>query len=119
MIKKKYVVAGNLAEYNDFTYRHRDTPNEVFVYVDNPLLLVGRTNIEGYYTGTYYKRPDIGRIQDIIATSNSPYTTGYTAEPVIELCNNHVVAYKYKQIEERNLKEINDNAMIDSMRDRD
>ncbi len=46
-------------------------------------------------------------------------TDEYTAEPVNPLDNNHIIAYKYKQIEERNLKEINDNAMIDSMRDRD
>jgi len=98
MIKKKYVVAGNLEEYNDFVYRHKDDVNVAYFYVDNPLLLVGRTNIEGYYTGTYYKRPDIGRIKDIITTSKSTNTTGYTAEPVIELCNNHVVAYKYHQI---------------------
>jgi len=98
MIKKKYVVAGNLGEYNDFMRRHQDTPNEVYVYVDNHLQLIGRTNIEGYYTGTYYKRPDIGRIQDIIATSKNP--SGYTAEPVIPLYNNHVIDYRYKQIED-------------------
>jgi hypothetical protein len=100
MIKKKYVVAGNLQEYNDFMRRHQDTPNEVFVYVDNHLQLIGRTNIEGYYTGTYYKRHDIGAIKDIIKTSKNPYTTGYIAEPVMELDNNHVIAYKYHQIED-------------------
>jgi hypothetical protein len=112
MIKKKYIVAGNLGEYNDFMRRHQDTPNEVYVYVDNHLQLIGRTNIEGYYTGTYYKRHDIDKIKDIITTSKYINTTGYIAEPVIELCNNHV-------IDRRNYKEINDNAMIDSMRDRD
>jgi hypothetical protein len=96
MIKKKYVVAGNLGEYNDFMRRHKDTPNEVFVYVDNHLQLIGRTNIEGYYTGTYYKRRDIDRIKDIITTSKNP--SGYTAEPVIPLYNNHVIDYRYKQI---------------------
>jgi hypothetical protein len=96
MIKKKYVVAGNLEEYNDFMRRHKDTPNEVFVYVDNHLQLIGRTNIEGYYTGTYYKRRDIDRIKDIITTSKNP--SGYTAEPVIPLYNNHVIDYRYKQI---------------------
>jgi hypothetical protein len=98
MIKKKYVVAGNLGEYNDFMHRHQDTPNEVFVYVDNHLQLIGRTNIEGYYTGTYYKRPDFAEIKEIIMRSKNPYTTGYIAEPVMELCNNHVIAYKYHQI---------------------
>ena len=112
MLKKKYVVAGNLGEYNDFMRRHQDTPNEVFVYVDNHLQLIGRTNIEGYYTGTYYKRHDIGRIKDIIKMSRN--TTGYIVEPVQALDNNHVIDYKYKA-----LQEINDNAMIDSMRDRD
>ena len=110
MLKKKYVVAGNLGEYNDFMRRHQDTPNEVFVYVDNHLQLIGRTNIEGYYTGTYYKRHDIGAIKEIIKMSKN--TTGYIAEPVQALDNDHVIAYKA-------LKEINDNAMIDSMRDRD
>jgi hypothetical protein len=96
MIKKKYVVAGNLGEYNDFMRRHKDTPNEVYVYVDNHLQLIGRTNIEGYYVGTYYKRRDIDRIKDIITMSKN--TTGYIAEPVTELDNNHVIAYKYHQI---------------------
>ena len=96
MIKKKYVVAGNLGEYNDFMRRHKDTPNEVYVYVDNHLQLIGRTNIEGYYTGTYYKRHDIGAIKDIIKMSK--ITNGYTAEPVIPLYNNHVIDYRYKQI---------------------
>ena len=96
MIKKKYVVAGNLEEYNDFMRRHKDTPNEVYVYVDNHLQLIGRTNIEGYYVGTYYKRRDIDRIKDIIKTSKNP--SGYTAEPVIPLYNNHVIDYRYKQI---------------------
>jgi hypothetical protein len=103
MIKKKYVVAGNLGEYNDFMRRHQDTPDEVFVYVDNHLQLIGRTNIEGYYTGTYYKRRDIDRIKDIITTSkntNYPIDNEYTVELVKELDNNHVIAYKYHQIED-------------------
>ena len=93
MIKKKYVVAGNYEEYNEFVYRHRDNRTESFVYVDSYTQLTGLINIEGYYTGTYYERPDIGRIKDIIRMSKN--TTGYVAEPVTELYNNHVVAYKY------------------------
>jgi len=112
MFKKKYIVAGNYEEYNEFMYRHRDTPNEVYVYVDSYTQLKGMVNIEGYYVGTYYKRHDIGAIKDIIMTSKSKNTTGYIAEPVNTLDNSHV-------IDRRNYKELNDNAMIDSMRDRD
>lgn len=100
MFKKKYIVAGNYEEYNEFMYRHRDTPNEVYVYVDSYTQLKGMLNIEGYYVGTYYKRPDIGRIKDIIKMSKTVYTTGYSTEPVSKLDNNHVVDYKYKQIED-------------------
>ena len=96
MFKKKYVVAGNYEEYNDFMYRHRDTPNEIYVYVDSYTQLKGMVNIEGYYVGTYYKRHDIGAIKDIIKTSK--ITNGYTAEPVNPLYNNHVIDYRYKQI---------------------
>jgi hypothetical protein len=98
MFKKKYIVAGNYEEYNDFMYRHRDTPNEVYVYVDSYTQLNGMINIEGYYTGTYYKRHDIDRIKDIITTSKNP--SGYTAEPVNPLYNNHVIDYKYHMIED-------------------
>jgi len=93
MIKKKYIVAGNYEEYNEFMFRHRDNPNEVYVYVDSYTQLKGMTNIEGYYVGTYYKRGDIGAIKDIIKMSKN--TNGYVVEPVTELYNNHVVAYKY------------------------
>jgi hypothetical protein len=93
MIKKKYIVAGNYEEYNEFVFRHRDNRTESFVYVDSYTQLKGLVNIEGYYTGTYYKRGDIGAIKEIIKMSK--ITTGYIAEPVMELYNNHVVAYKY------------------------
>ena len=98
MFKKKYIVAGNYEEYNEFMYRHRDTPNEVYVYVDSYTQLKDLINIEGYYVGTYYKRHDIGRIKDIIKMSKN--TSGYITEPVNPLFNNHVVDYKYKQIED-------------------
>jgi hypothetical protein len=107
MFKKKYVVAGNLGEYNDFMYRHRDTPNEVYVYVDSADQLKGMINIEGYYVGTYYKRHDIGEIKEVIRISKLYVNNGkpvyvnieqYTAEPVIPLYNNHVIDYRYKQI---------------------
>jgi len=107
MIKKKYIVAGNYQEYNDFMHRHRDTPNEVYVYVDSADHLKGMINIEGYYVGTYYKRHDIGEIKEVIRISKLYVNNGkpvyvnieqYTAEHVKELDNNHVIAYKYHQI---------------------
>ena len=127
MIKKKFVVAGNPEEYYAFLDKHKDDINVVYLYVDSAKDLKGLMNIEGYYTGTYYKRHDIGAIKDIIKTSKN--TNGYIVEPVKTLDNNHVVAYKYKQIEttldsayERNAndyQQLSDNSMIDSMRDRD
>ena len=48
----------------------------------------------------------------MIKMSKTVYTTGYSTEPVNTLDNSHV-------IDRRNYKELNDNAMIDSMRDRD
>jgi hypothetical protein len=74
-------------------FRHRDNRTESFVYVDSYTQLKGMLNIEGYYVGTYYKRGDIGAIKDIIKMSKN--TNGYVTEPVTELYNNHVVAYKY------------------------
>ena len=112
MFKKKYIVAGNYEEYRIFLHKHKDDINVVYQYVDSPRDLNGMIKIEGYYTGTYYKRHDIGAIKDIIKMSKTVYTTGYIAEPVSKLDNNHV-------IDRRNYKELNDNAMIDSMRDRD
>jgi hypothetical protein len=93
MIKKKYVVAGNYQEYNEFMHRHRDTPNEVYVYVDSAEHLKGMINIEGYYVGTYYKRHDIGAIKEVIRISKVLYAnpTQYTVNSVKELDNNHVI----------------------------
>ena len=98
MIKKKFVVSGNYEEYRTFLHKHKDDINIVYQYVDSPRDLNGMLNIEGYYTGTYYKRHDIGAIKDIIKMSKN--TSGYIAEPVNPLFNNHVIDYRYKQIED-------------------
>jgi len=114
MIKMKFIVAGNYNEYNEFMHKHRDDINVVYQYVDNPRTLLGLKNIEGFYIGTYYTRHDIGAIKDMIKTSKTVYPVNneYTVEHVTALDNSHV-------IDRRNYKELNDNAMIDSMRDRD
>lgn len=121
MIKTKYVVSGNYEEYQEFMHKHRDDVNVVYLYVNSIKDLKRRVNIEGYYTGTYYKRPDIGEIKERIRVSKlsnarviPELTDGLIAEPVKTLDNSHVVAYRYKALEQ-----INDDAMIDSMRNRD
>ena len=119
MIKTKYVVSGNYEEYQEFMHKHRDDINVVYLYVNSIKDLKRKVNIEGYYTGTYYKRHDIEEIKEMIRVSKlynakviHELTDGFIAEPVKTLDNNHV-------IDRRNYQEINDNAMIDSMRDID
>jgi hypothetical protein len=106
-------------EYQEFLEKHKDDINVIYLYVNSPKDLKRKVNIEGYYTGTYYKRHDIGEIKEIIRVSKlynakviHELTDGYIVEPVKTLDNNHV-------IDKRNYHLINDNAMIDSMRDRD
>ena len=117
----KYIVSGTYNEYNEFMHKHRDDINVVYLYVNSVKDLKRKVNIEGYYTGTYYKRHDIEEIKEMIRVSKlynakviHELTDGYISEPVKTLDNSHVVDYRYKV-----LQEINDNAMIDSMRDRD
>jgi hypothetical protein len=128
MIKMKYIVSGTYKEYEEFMYKHRDDINVVYQYVDSPKTLKGLTNIEGFYIGTYYKRHDIGEIKAMIKMSKAvvPANNEYTVEHVTALDNNHVIEYSaldsvYGNVTQvtLNYKEINDNAMIDSMRDRD
>jgi len=70
----KFVVAGNRHEYNAHINKMGYNPNE-YVYVSDPLQLRGRIEIEGFYIGTYYDRPDIAEIQQIIAISKSMVLT--------------------------------------------
>jgi hypothetical protein len=69
MIKKKYIVSGTYEEYNEFVYKRRNEVNTSYVYVQHATQLVGLSNIEGYYIGTYFKRPDIEEIKERIALS--------------------------------------------------
>jgi hypothetical protein len=69
MIKKKYIVSGTYEEYNEFVYKRRNEVNTSYVYVQHATQLVGLSNIEGYYIGTYFKRPDIDDIRERIAIS--------------------------------------------------
>lgn len=67
MIKKKYIVSGTYEEYNEFVYKRRNEVNTSYVYVQHATQLTGLSNIEGYYIGTYFKRPDIDDIRERIA----------------------------------------------------
>jgi len=69
MIKKKYIVSGTYDEYNEFVYKRRNEVNTSYVYVQHATQLTGLSNIEGFYIGTYFKRPDIEEIKDKIAIS--------------------------------------------------
>jgi hypothetical protein len=125
MIKKKYIVSGTYEEYNEFVYKRRNENNISYVYVQHAMQLVGLSNIEGYYIGTYFKRPDIEEIKQRIALSklrsandieisytneyrvemykpaeDSVYgnVSGYIVEPVKQLDNNHVVDYRVNRL---------------------
>jgi hypothetical protein len=119
MIKKKYIVSGTYEEYNEFVYKRRNEVNTSYVYVQHATQLVGLSNIEGFYIGTYFKRPDIEEIKQRIAISKHmrntnkeidqlaerinankeiSYTNEYSVELVQQLDNNHVVDYKVNRL---------------------
>ena len=96
MIKKKYIVSGTYEEYNEFVYKRRNENNISYVYVQHAMQLVGLSNIEGFYIGTYFKRPDIEEIKERIALSKrlTDKEISYTNEYSVELRNNSVEMYK-------------------------
>ena len=106
MIKKKYIVSGTYEEYNEFVYKRRNENNTSYVYVQHATQLTGLSNIEGYYIGTYFKRPDIEEIKERIALSKRStdkeisYTNEYSVENYFDIGNNRYVAKKeYKPAE--------------------
>jgi len=107
MIKKKYIVSGTYEEYNEFVYKRRNEVNTSYVYVQHATQLTGLSNIEGYYIGTYFKRPDIEEIKERIALSKRStdkeisYTNEYSVENYFDIGNNRYVAKKeYKPAED-------------------
>jgi hypothetical protein len=124
MIKRKFVVAGNMREYYAFLDKHKDDINVIYLYVNSTRDLKGMKNIEGYFTGTYNERSDIETIKEVIRMSKNKTNNEYTAEPVKALDNNHVIDYRWKTLETtldnaHDLQQLSDNSMIDSMRNRD
>ena len=126
MIKKKYIVSGTYEEYNEFVYKRRNEINTSYVYVQHATQLVGLSNIEGFYIGTYFKRPDIDDIRERINTIKKmyyaklandieinqlaerinaekeiSYTNEYSVENYFDIGNNRYVAKKeYKPAED-------------------
>ena len=122
MIKKKYIVSGTYEEYNEFVYKRRNEVNTSYVYVQHATQLVGLSNIEGFYIGTYFKRPDIDDIRERIAIAKRimandieinqlaerinankeiSYTNEYSVENYFDIGNNRYVAKKeYKPAED-------------------
>jgi hypothetical protein len=115
MIKKKYIVSGTYEEYNEFVYKRRNEVNTSYVYVQHATQLVGLSNIEGFYIGTYFKRPDIEEIKQRIAIAKRimandieinqlaerikaekeiHYTNEYSVENYFDIGNNRYVAKK-------------------------
>ena len=62
----KFVVAGNLHEYHHHIDKMGYNPDE-YVYVSDPIQLRGRTDIEGFYIGSYENRPEIEEIKQTIS----------------------------------------------------
>jgi hypothetical protein len=122
MIKKKYIVSGNYDEYLEYIHKkNRDinNPKSEYIYVNSKRDFDGVLDIEGFYIGTYFKRPDIDDIRERIALakhmSNTnkdieqlaerinankeiSYTNEYSVELVQQLDNNHVVDYKVNRL---------------------
>lgn len=61
----KYIVAGNYNEYQ--AYVKRKTRDQVYYkYVSGVDRIRGLSEIDGYYIGTFYQRPDIEDIKEHI-----------------------------------------------------
>ena len=66
----KYIVAGNYNEYQ--AYVRRKTRDQVYYkYVSGVDRIRGLSEIDGYYIGTFYQRPDIEDIKVAITTIKS------------------------------------------------
>ena len=72
MIKKKFIVSGNYEEYLEYVYKKNlniSNTNTEYIYVNSKRDFDGQLDIEGFYIGTYFKRPDIEDIRERIAIS--------------------------------------------------
>jgi hypothetical protein len=78
MNKKYFVICGNRAEYMDFctkkvnSGKHEDFLD--FIYVNEPKMLRGHRNPQGYFYGSWRERKDILEIIEIILVSSDDDT---------------------------------------------
>jgi hypothetical protein len=123
MIKKKFIVSGTYDEYLEYIHKKSRTDinngNMEYIYVNSKKDFDGELDVEGYYIGTYFKRPDIDDIRERIAISKRikandieinqlaerinaekeiSYTNEYSVELVQQLDNNHVVDYRVNRL---------------------
>lgn len=92
--KKIYIVAGNYNEYRDYVNRKKLEDPEKYknielIYVNSEITLLGLSEIEGFYIGTYYERNDIEDIKrniQIIKHTHNPTNTSNNTEgwPIIK-----------------------------------
>lgn len=54
---KKYIVAGNLSQFNSYVNSKND--DACYLYVNSRDMLLGLKDINGMFIGTWYDRPDI------------------------------------------------------------
>lgn len=65
-MKHVYIVAGNYKEYMDYRIKKGFKDDIEYRCVSHSLNLAGLDEIEGFYIGTYYNRPDIQEIKERI-----------------------------------------------------
>jgi hypothetical protein len=98
MIKKKYIVSGNYDEYLEYLHIKSRTDinnmNVEYIYVNSAKDLVGVIDIEGFYIGTYFKRPDIDDIKERIALAKHMSNTNKDIDQLAERINaNKEISY--------------------------
>jgi len=67
---RKYIVSGTFNEYRNYIAKKGYSPQE-YTYVSNSDSLRGKSEIDGFYIGTYEQRADIDEIRAIIAYTKS------------------------------------------------
>ena len=65
----KYIIAGNQEEYKDYISKKGYSSDE-YVYVYDPEIFQGKSNVHGYYIGSWKYREDIKEIKNAIGNCN-------------------------------------------------
>lgn len=71
-MSKVYIVAGTRSQFVTWMESKGLSPNdENYVYVSHASKLIGAEDPHGFYIGTYYERPDINDISELIKRRQS------------------------------------------------